>query len=73
MLVSDDYPSKVSEPTESSLNCISSPVSIPKAVILSVDIPMIASMRGEQVDTSFSQALAQRVTVVRLVSDYGVS
>ena len=33
---------------------------------------MIASMRGEQVDTSFSQALAQRVTVVRLVSDYSL-
>lgn len=72
MLVSDDYASKVSEPTESSLNCISSPVSIPKAVILSVDIPMIASMRGEQVDTSFSQALAQRVAVVCLVSDHSL-
>ena len=72
MLVSDDYASKVSEPAESSLNCISSPVSIPKAVILSVDIPMIASMSREQVDTSFSQALAQRVAVVRLVSDYSL-
>lgn len=39
---------------------------------MSVDIPMIASMRGEQVDTSFSQALAQRVAVVRLVSDYSL-
>jgi hypothetical protein len=37
---------------------------------LSVDIPMIASMRREQVDASFSQALAQRVAVVCLVSDY---
>lgn len=70
MLVSDDYASKVSEPTESSLNCISSPVSIPKAVILSVDIPVIASMRGQQVDTSFSQAFAQRVAVVCLVANH---
>jgi hypothetical protein len=37
---------------------------------LSVDIPMIFSMRGEQVDTSFSQALAQRIAVVSLVSNY---
>jgi hypothetical protein len=37
---------------------------------LSVDIPMILSMRGEQVDTSLSQTLAQRVAVVCLVSDY---
>ncbi len=70
MLVSDDYASKVSEPTESSLNCISSPVSIPKAVILSVYIPMITTMRRKQIDTPFPQALAQRVAVVGLVPDY---
>jgi len=33
---------------------------------------MVASMRREQVDASFSQALAQGVAVVRLVSDYSL-
>jgi len=33
---------------------------------------MIASMRGQQVDTLFSQALAQGVAVVRLVPDYSL-
>jgi hypothetical protein len=35
VLVSEDYASKVSEPAESSLDCISSPVSIPESIILS--------------------------------------
>jgi len=39
---------------------------------LSVDIPMILSMRGEQVDTSFSQTLAQGVAVVGLVANYSL-
>jgi hypothetical protein len=39
---------------------------------LSVDIPMILSMRGEQVDTPFSQALAQGIAVVGLVSNYSL-
>jgi len=39
---------------------------------LSVDIPMIFSMRREQVDASFSQAFAQRVAVVCLVADHSL-
>ncbi len=72
MLVSDYDASKVAEPTESSLNCISSPVAIPKAVILSVDIPMILSMRGEQVYAAFPQTLAQGIAVVGLVPNYSL-
>ena len=70
MLVSDDYASEVSEPAECAFNYISSPVAIPKAVILSVDIPMIASMRREQIDTPFPQTLAERVAVVCLVPNH---
>ena len=70
MLVSYDYASEVSEPAECAFNYISSLVSIPKAVILSVDIPMIASMRREQIDTPFPQALAERVAVVCLVANH---
>lgn len=70
MLVSDYDASKVAEPTESSLNCISSPVAIPKAVILSVDISMILSMRRKQTDSPFPESLAQRIAVVRLVSNH---
>ena len=58
MLVSDDYASEVSEPTESSLDYISSPVAIPQSVVLSVEVPMVASMRRKQIDTPLSQALA---------------
>lgn len=39
---------------------------------MSVDIPVIFSMRREQVDASFSQALAQRVAVVCLVTDHSL-
>jgi hypothetical protein len=58
MLVSDDETSKVSEPAESSLDDISSLVSIPQSVILSVEVPMVASMRRKKIDAPFSQALA---------------
>ena len=55
-----------------SLNCISSPVSIPESIILSIVIPMITTMRRKQIDTPFSQALAERVAVVRLVTDHSL-
>jgi len=70
MLVSDYDASKVANPTESSLNCISSLIAIPKAVILSVDIPVILSVRRKKIDAPFPESLTQGIAVVRLVSNH---
>jgi hypothetical protein len=37
---------------------------------LSVNIPVVASMRRQQIDTPFPESLAQGIAVVRFVSDY---
>ena len=70
ILVSDNKPSKVSDPAESALDYISSPVSIPESVILSIYIPVVLPMRNQKVDTSFSQSFSSRIAVVSLVSDH---
>jgi hypothetical protein len=70
ILISDNKPSIVSDPAESALDYISSPVSIPESVVLSIDIPVVFPVRSQKVDTSFSQTLASGIAVVCLVSDH---
>jgi hypothetical protein len=72
ILISDNNASIVGYPAEGALDCISSPVAIPQSVILSIDVPMIAAMRREQIDTSFPQTLTSWIAVVGLVSDYSL-
>jgi len=70
ILVSDDKPSVVSDPAESALDYISSPVPIPESVVLSIDIPVVFPVRGQKADTSFSQTLSSGIAVICLVSDH---
>ena len=70
ILVSDNKPSKVSDPTEGALDYISSPVSIPESVVLSINIPVVLPVRNQKVDTSFSQTFSSGIAVGCLVSDH---
>ncbi len=72
ILVSHNNASIVGDPAKGALDCISSPVAIPESIILSIDVPMIAAMRGEQIDASLPQTLASRIAVVGLVSNYSL-
>jgi len=70
ILVSDNKPAIVSDPAESALDYISSPVAIPESVILSIRIPVILPVRSQKVDASSSQTFSRRIAVVSLVSDH---
>lgn len=70
MLISDNESPIVSQPGESSLNYISSPVAIPEPIVLSIDVSMILSMRGEKVDASLSQLFSVGIAIIGLVSDH---
>jgi hypothetical protein len=64
--------SKVSKPAESSSDYNSFPAVIPKAVILSVNIPVIASMWREQTESLLFRPLAERVAVVGSIADHSL-
>ncbi len=68
--MSDNKSSMVSDPAESALDYISSPVSIPESVVLSVDISVVFPVRSQKVDASFSQTFSSWIAVVCLVSDH---
>ncbi len=68
ILVSHNQSSEGSEPCESALDYISSPVAIPESVVLSIDVPMILPMRRKQVDASFSELFSMGVAVICLIS-----
>jgi hypothetical protein len=70
ILISDNKPSIVSDPAESALDYISSPVSIPESVVLSINVPMILPMRRKKSDASFSQTFSSGIAVICLVSDH---
>ncbi len=70
ILISHHDSSIVRNPSESALDSISSPVSIPQSVILSIEVPMILPIRDQETDSSFLESLSSRVAVVGLVSDY---
>ena len=72
IIISDNNASVVRDPTESALDCISSPVAIPQSVVLSIDIPVVLSMWDKKIDSSLPQTFASRVAVVGLVSDYSL-
>lgn len=72
MFISDNDPSVVGDPAERSLDCISSPVSIPESVILSIDVAMVFSMRNKKIDSSLPQTFASRIAVIGLISDYSL-
>lgn len=69
ILVSHNYPAIVRNPCEGSFHYISSPVSIPEPVVLSVDVPMILAMRYKKNHPSFFQSSSGRVTVIGFVAD----
>ena len=70
MLISDNESSIVSQPGEGALNDISSLVSTPESVVLSIDVSVVLAMRRKKVDTSSSEPGSMRITVIALVSDY---
>ena len=70
IFISHDQSSVVSQPCESALYYISSPVAIPESVVLSIDVSMILPVRRKEVDTSLPEHFPVRVTVVGLVSDH---
>ncbi len=70
ILISDNESSIVSDPAESALDYISSPVAIPESVVLSIDVSMILPMRRKKVDASFSQTFSSGIAVICLVSDH---
>lgn len=72
ILISDNNASIVGDPAECPLDCISPPVAIPESVVLPIDVPMIAAMRREQINTSLPQTFASRIAVIGLVPDYSL-
>ena len=58
------------DPTEGSLDGISSPVSIPQSVVLAVNVPMVFSVRNQKTDSASLQASSNRIAVVGLVADH---
>jgi hypothetical protein len=70
ILVSHNQSSEGSEPCESALDYISSPVAIPESVVLSIHVPMILSMRRKKVDASLSELFSMGIAVIGLVSDH---
>lgn len=70
ILISHDQSSEASEPCESALDYISSPVGIPECVILSTDVSMILSMRQKKVDASLSELFPMGIAVIGLVSNH---
>ena len=72
ILISDNDTSIVRDPTESALDCISSPVAIPQSVILSIHVPMVLSVGNKKIDSSLPQMFASRIAVIGLVSDYSL-
>jgi hypothetical protein len=72
ILISDNDSSIVGDPAERALDCISSPVTIPEPVVLSIDVAMVLSMRNKKIDSSLPQSFASRIAVIGLVSDYSL-
>jgi hypothetical protein len=70
ILVSHHDPAVMGDPTEGSLDDISSPVAIPEPIILSIHVPVVFSMRCEKIDSSLPQTFSCRIAVVGLVSDH---
>jgi hypothetical protein len=70
ILISNNESSIVSQPGEGAFDDISSLVSIPESVVLSIDVSVVFAMRRKKVDTSFSETGPMRITVIALVSDY---
>jgi hypothetical protein len=70
ILVSHNQSSEASEPCESALDDISSPVAIPESVILSIDVSMILPMRGKKIYASHSEPFSMWIAVIGLVSDH---
>jgi len=70
ILISHNEPAIISDPTEGSLDDISSPVAIPESVILAIDIPVVLPMRGKKIDSSLPQTFTSRIAVISLISDH---
>jgi len=70
ILVSHNDPTVIGDPTESSLDDISSPVSIPEPVILSIHVPVVLSMGCKEIDSPLSQAFSCRIAVIGLISNH---
>ena len=72
IFVSHHQSSEGSKPCEGALDDIASPVPIPQAVVLSIDVSMIPPMRGKKVDTPLSEFLSVGIAVICLVSDHSL-
>lgn len=70
ILISHNESTIVSQPGEGALDDISSLVSIPQSVVLSIDVSMILPMRRKQVYASPSQPLSMRIAVIGLVTNH---
>jgi len=69
IIISDHDSPVVRNPAEGALDDISSPVVIPKAIVLSIHVPVVLSMRSQKTDPSFLEPFSGRIAVVRLVPD----
>lgn len=72
IFISDNESAKASQPGESALDYISSPVAIPESVVLSIDVPMILPMWRKKIDASLSELLSVGIAVIGLVSDHSL-
>jgi hypothetical protein len=72
MLISHNESTIVSQPGEGALDDISSLVSIPQSVVLSIDVSMIRPMRRKEIDASLSQSFPRPIAVIGLVSDHSL-
>jgi hypothetical protein len=72
IIISDDDSPVVRNPTERALDDISSPVVIPKAIVLSIHVPMVLAMRNQETDPSFLEPFSSGITVIRFVCDHSL-
>ena len=70
ILVSHNDPAVIGDPTEGPLDDISFPVAIPEPVILSIDVPVVLSMRCKEIDSPLSQSFSRRIAVISLIPDH---
>ena len=70
IFISDNESAKTSQPSEGSLDYISSPVAILESVVLPVDVSIVLPMGRKKVDASLSELFSMGIAVIRLVSDH---
>jgi len=68
--MTDQQPTKLSEPCVGSLNDPASPIAAQLAAIFIAPVPAVLPVRNDQLDASFAEPLAQGVRVIGFIGDY---